>query len=257
VEFCGLSNYRSDVSECRRDNCQGGYEVRSSQHQFRHVGGAMQQKRMSLPKRLLGSSGVEITVVGFGTWTIDTSGWAFSWGPQDDAAFIATMRHPAFESIPWIRLAGEVSSLTCRQNVPRRQHVCWNGGWGTGLAAAGSRDESSSLRADGLCPIIDEHQAFAWLWADDRQLHQVSLLKIIPTTVRASTWARLFGLRITKGSPCQGSVKDRVLGEALFDLWLLFVPESMRKLKILPIDADEMRSTQPQFEHVRAEVATD
>lgn len=60
---------------------------------------------MSLPKRFLGSSGVDITVVGFGTWAIGGSGWAFGWGPQDDAASIATMRHAWELGVTWIDTA--------------------------------------------------------------------------------------------------------------------------------------------------------
>ncbi|MCU1260671.1 MAG: aldo/keto reductase [Bryobacterales bacterium] len=60
---------------------------------------------MSLPKRPLGSSGVEITTVGFGAWAIGGGGWAYSWGPQDDAASIATMRHAWELGITWIDTA--------------------------------------------------------------------------------------------------------------------------------------------------------
>ena len=41
---------------------------------------------MTLPTRPLGTSGLEITPVGFGAWAIGGGGWAFGWGPQDDAA---------------------------------------------------------------------------------------------------------------------------------------------------------------------------
>ncbi|PYP55075.1 MAG: aldo/keto reductase, partial [Gemmatimonadetes bacterium] len=40
---------------------------------------------MTLPTRPLGSSGLEITTVGFGAWATGGGGWAFGWGPQDDA----------------------------------------------------------------------------------------------------------------------------------------------------------------------------
>ena len=48
---------------------------------------------MSLPERPLGSSGGEITCVGFGVWAIGGGGWVYSWGPQDDELSLATMRH--------------------------------------------------------------------------------------------------------------------------------------------------------------------
>ncbi|MGC1934073.1 MAG: aldo/keto reductase [Candidatus Acidiferrales bacterium] len=60
---------------------------------------------MSLPKRFLGSSGLEITTVGFGTWAIGGGGWAFTWGPQDDATSITTMRHAIERGINWIDTA--------------------------------------------------------------------------------------------------------------------------------------------------------
>jgi aryl-alcohol dehydrogenase-like predicted oxidoreductase len=60
---------------------------------------------MSLPTRPLGSSGLQITTVGFGAWAIGGGGWAFSWGPQDDAVSIATMRHALELGINWIDTA--------------------------------------------------------------------------------------------------------------------------------------------------------
>jgi aryl-alcohol dehydrogenase-like predicted oxidoreductase len=60
---------------------------------------------MSLPTRPLGSSGLQITTVGFGAWAIGGGDWAFSWGPQDDAVSIATMRHALDLGINWIDTA--------------------------------------------------------------------------------------------------------------------------------------------------------
>jgi aryl-alcohol dehydrogenase-like predicted oxidoreductase len=60
---------------------------------------------MSLPKRPLGSSGVQITTVGFGAWAIGGGGWAFSWGPQDDEESLATMRHALDLGVTWIDTA--------------------------------------------------------------------------------------------------------------------------------------------------------
>src|SRR6266853_4870214 len=60
---------------------------------------------MGLPTRPLGSSGFNITTVGFGSWAIGGGGWAFSWGPQDDAESIATMRHALDLGINWIDTA--------------------------------------------------------------------------------------------------------------------------------------------------------
>ncbi len=60
---------------------------------------------MTLPKRKLGSSGLEITPVGFGAWAIGGGGWAFGWGPQDDAASLAAMHRAIEVGINWIDTA--------------------------------------------------------------------------------------------------------------------------------------------------------
>lgn len=60
---------------------------------------------IDLPKRRLGDSGPEITRVGFGAWAIGGGGWAFGWGPQDDNAAIAAMRHAVERGVSWIDTA--------------------------------------------------------------------------------------------------------------------------------------------------------
>src|SRR5579863_1876742 len=60
---------------------------------------------MALTKRSLGTSGLEITAVGFGSWAIGGGGWSYGWGPQDDAESIATMRHAIDLGINWIDTA--------------------------------------------------------------------------------------------------------------------------------------------------------
>jgi aryl-alcohol dehydrogenase-like predicted oxidoreductase len=60
---------------------------------------------MTLPTRTLGTSGLEITTVGFGAWAAGGGGWAFSWGPQDDEASLAAMRHAIELGVNWIDTA--------------------------------------------------------------------------------------------------------------------------------------------------------
>ena len=59
----------------------------------------------SLPTRPLGTSGLEITTVGFGAWAIGGGGWYSGWGPQDDAQSVAAMRHALKRGINWIDTA--------------------------------------------------------------------------------------------------------------------------------------------------------
>lgn len=60
---------------------------------------------MTVPTRPLGTSGLDITTVGFGAWAIGGGGWYSGWGPQDDAASLAAMRHALARGINWIDTA--------------------------------------------------------------------------------------------------------------------------------------------------------
>ena len=60
---------------------------------------------MALPTRPLGSSGLNITTVGFGSWAVGGGGWSFGWGPQDDSDSLATMHHALELGINWIDTA--------------------------------------------------------------------------------------------------------------------------------------------------------
>jgi aryl-alcohol dehydrogenase-like predicted oxidoreductase len=65
----------------------------------------MAAQRETLPRRPLGSSGIEITTVGFGAWAVGGGGWAFGWGPQDDEASLAAMRRAVERGVNWIDTA--------------------------------------------------------------------------------------------------------------------------------------------------------
>ena len=62
-------------------------------------------KTLALRTRPLGSSGLEITTLGFGSWAAGGGGWAFGWGPQDDTASLAAMRHALEVGVNWIDTA--------------------------------------------------------------------------------------------------------------------------------------------------------
>jgi aryl-alcohol dehydrogenase-like predicted oxidoreductase len=77
--------------------------------------------------RPLGKTDLNITTVGFGAWAIGGGGWAFGWGPQDDDASIAAMRHAVERGVNWIDTAAvyglghseEVVGRLLRQLPPR------------------------------------------------------------------------------------------------------------------------------------------
>ena len=59
----------------------------------------------ALLKRPLGTSGLQITQIGFGAWAIGGGGWAYGWGSQDDADSIAAIRHAVARGINWVDTA--------------------------------------------------------------------------------------------------------------------------------------------------------
>jgi aryl-alcohol dehydrogenase-like predicted oxidoreductase len=59
----------------------------------------------TLETKQLGSTGMEITRVGFGAWAIGGGGWEFGWGPQDDEHSIAAIGHALDAGVNWIDTA--------------------------------------------------------------------------------------------------------------------------------------------------------
>jgi aryl-alcohol dehydrogenase-like predicted oxidoreductase len=55
--------------------------------------------------RKLGNSDLEITTLGIGAWAIGGSGWAFSWGDQDDNDSVAAIRAGLDAGLNWIDTA--------------------------------------------------------------------------------------------------------------------------------------------------------
>jgi aryl-alcohol dehydrogenase-like predicted oxidoreductase len=60
---------------------------------------------VTLDTRPLGTSGMEITTVGFGAWAVGGAGWAYSWGPQDDDESIRAIRHAVSGGVNWVDTA--------------------------------------------------------------------------------------------------------------------------------------------------------
>ncbi len=59
----------------------------------------------TLPTRRLGQSDLHLSTVGFGAWAAGGGGWAFGWGPQNDADSIASIRRALEHGINWIDTA--------------------------------------------------------------------------------------------------------------------------------------------------------
>ncbi|MGW5106703.1 aldo/keto reductase [Nocardia sp. NPDC004123] len=58
-----------------------------------------------LSTRPLGTTGMDITRLGFGSWAVSGSGWRFSWGATDDEQSVAAIRHAIASGVNWIDTA--------------------------------------------------------------------------------------------------------------------------------------------------------
>jgi aryl-alcohol dehydrogenase-like predicted oxidoreductase len=86
--------------------------------------------------RKLGDTDLHLTTVGLGTWAIGGGGWAYGWGPQDDAESVAAIRRALDLGINWIDTAA-VYGLGHSEEI-------------IGQALAGQRDEVTIATKCGL-----------------------------------------------------------------------------------------------------------
>ncbi|HEY4978638.1 MAG TPA: aldo/keto reductase [Candidatus Acidoferrum sp.] len=76
--------------------------------------------------RKLGNSDLHITSVGFGAWAIGGSGWAYSWGEQNDLDSIAAIHRALEMGVNWIDTAA-VYGLGHSEKVVTRALKEWRG----------------------------------------------------------------------------------------------------------------------------------
>jgi aryl-alcohol dehydrogenase-like predicted oxidoreductase len=124
--------------------------------------------------RKLGYSDLHLTTIGLGTWAMGGGGWAFGWGPQDDAATIAAIRRALELGINWIDTAaayglGHAEEMVGKAIAGRRDEVIiatkcsrvWNPGdtrpFPRLKADSVRREAEASLRRLGV-EVIDLYQ---------------------------------------------------------------------------------------------------
>jgi aryl-alcohol dehydrogenase-like predicted oxidoreductase len=76
--------------------------------------------------RKLGNSDLQITPIGFGAWAIGGSGWAFSWGAQDDNDSMAAIHRALELGVNWVDTAA-VYGLGHSEEVVARSLKDWKG----------------------------------------------------------------------------------------------------------------------------------
>ena len=198
----------------------------------------------TLPTRPLGTSGLEITTVGFGAWAVGGGGWAFGWGPQDDTASLAAMRRALERGINWIDTAA-VYGLGHSEEVVGRL----------------LRELPASER-----PLVFTKCGLVW---DERNRMAEATRNLRPTSIRREVEASLRRLGVERidlyqfhrpdelGTPVEDSWREmirlveegkvRAAGVSNFDVALLERAEALRHVD----------SLQPPFSLIRRESARD
>jgi aryl-alcohol dehydrogenase-like predicted oxidoreductase len=199
---------------------------------------------MTLCKRRLGTTDMEITTVGFGAWAIGGGGWAYGWGPQDDAGSIASIRHAVSRGVNWIDTAaiyglGHSEEVVGRalRGIPasERPMVFTKGGM------IPDRDRPYDEPARDLRPETIRREVEASLrrlGVERIDLYQFHWPDALGTPVEAS-WYEM-GRLIDEG-------KVRAAGVSNFDVALLERAESVRHVD----------SLQPPFSLIRRDAAAD
>ena len=116
---------------------------------------------MTLDRRNLGKSGIEITRTGFGAWAVGGEVGAFTWGPQDDSDSIAAITHAVSRGVSWIDTAAVYGAGHSEEVVGRalraipasdRPRVFTKGGvvWDPAnpMISGGRRSSPESLRRE-------------------------------------------------------------------------------------------------------------
>jgi aryl-alcohol dehydrogenase-like predicted oxidoreductase len=183
----------------------------------------------------LGTTGLEITRVGFGAWAIGGGNWEFGWGPQEDDESIATIHHALGRGVNWIDTAaaygfGRSERVVGRalEGLAERPYVFTK----ASLLEGPDRRVVHSLRRDSI--LREAEASLERLGVDAIDLYQIH--RPIPETDIEEGWAALAELKE------QGLVRH--IGVSNFD-----VDQLRRISSIAPVE-----TLQPQYSLVEREV---
>jgi aryl-alcohol dehydrogenase-like predicted oxidoreductase len=122
----------------------------------------------------LGSTGMEISRVGFGAWAIGGGGWEFGWGPQADDESIAAIHRALDLGVNWIDTAaaygfGRSEQIVGRalQGLPERPYVFTK----SSLLDDGTRHVRHVLKRDSI--LREAETSLRRLGLDAIDLYQI------------------------------------------------------------------------------------
>jgi aryl-alcohol dehydrogenase-like predicted oxidoreductase len=183
----------------------------------------------------LGSTGMEITRVGFGAWALGGGDWEFGWGPQDDQESIDAIHHALEQGVNWIDTAaaygfGRSEQVVGRalEGVERRPYVFTK----ASLIEGPGRRVEHSLKRDSI--LREAEASLERLGVDAIDLYQIHWP--IPEADIEEGWAALAELK------AQGLVRH--IGVSNFD-----VGQLRRIQSVAPVE-----TLQPPYALVEREV---
>jgi aryl-alcohol dehydrogenase-like predicted oxidoreductase len=183
----------------------------------------------------LGSTGMEITRVGFGAWALGGGDWEFGWGPQDDQESIDAIHHALEQGVNWIDTAaaygfGRSEQVVGRalEGVDRRPYVFTK----ASLIEGPGRRVEHSLKRDSI--LREAEASLERLGVDAIDLYQIHWP--IPEADIEEGWAALAELK------AQGLVRH--IGVSNFD-----VGQLRRVQSVAPVE-----TLQPPYALVEREV---
>jgi aryl-alcohol dehydrogenase-like predicted oxidoreductase len=185
--------------------------------------------------RQLGQSDLYITPIGFGAWAIGGGGWAFAWGPQNDAESIATIREAIELGINWIDTAP--------------------------VYGLGHSEEVVAQALHGLRPRPYIFTKCGRVWNDKRQIGKC----LKPASIRAECEASLKRLQVETIDLYQihWPEPEEDIGEAWQELLRLKDEGKVRWIGVSNFSAEQMArvarfgpitSLQPPYSMIRPEV---
>jgi aryl-alcohol dehydrogenase-like predicted oxidoreductase len=196
---------------------------------------ASKEKSLVMNQRKLGTTDMNISVLGFGSWALGGGDWQFSWGPQDDEKSIAAIHRGIDLGMNWIDTAagygmGHSEEVVARALKGRssRPYVFTKGG------LVGDRHNIQRvLKSDSLKKEIDT--SLKRLQVDAIDLYQIHW----PTEDIEEGWRTLMDAR--------QAGKVRWIGVSNFN-----VDQLMRIQKIAPV-----HSLQPPYSLLSRDVEKD
>jgi len=131
-------------------------------------------RRTQLRTSTLGSTGLEITRIGFGAWAIGGGGWEYGWGPQPDDESIASIHRALEGGVNWIDTAAAYGFGRSEEVVGRalnglreRPYVFTK----SSLIDDGTRHVKHVLKRDSI--LREAEESLARLGLDAIDLYQI------------------------------------------------------------------------------------